>query len=130
MGPEIFTVVKVLPSGTIYKRTDGILVLRQAIGKDTLTVSEIEEQVKVIFEIQKGKCSPFLSVADKLVKLDNKEKMLIISCLPKFANKAALVTDNLLVRFIFNTFLSLYRPSIPGKIFNSESDAIIWLKEK
>lgn len=130
MDSDDFTIVKVLSSCTIYKRTDGILVLRQAAGKDSLTVAEIKEQLMVIVAIQKGDLSPYLTVADKLIKLGNEEKMLIRSSLPEFASKAALVTNNLLVGFIFNVFLSLYRPSIPSKIFNSETEALIWLKEK
>jgi hypothetical protein len=129
MVSEEFITVRELSSGTIYKRTDGILVLREVPGRESVTIPELEEQLKVFLEIQKGEVSPILIVVDKLKKLDNEEKMFIMSTISQFANKTAMVTNSPIPTFIFNILFFLFRPSIPSKIFNNEEEAITWLKQ-
>jgi hypothetical protein len=125
---EEFITVRSIDSGTIYKRMDGILIFRQIKGRDSVTLDELKEQLKVFLEIQKGELSPVLIVVDGLKKLDSEEKMFLTSTITQFASKIAIVTYTPVPTFIFNIFLFLSRPAIPSKMFSSEKEALEWLK--
>ncbi|HEX8515266.1 MAG TPA: hypothetical protein VF868_03635 [Bacteroidia bacterium] len=115
-------------SGTIYKRTDGILVFRQIPGRDSVTLDELKEQLNAFLEIQKGEQTPLMVVAEKLKRLESEEKIFLSSTVDQFASKVAIVTTTPIPTFIFNIFLFLTRPAIPGRIFDSEKLAMEWLK--
>lgn len=126
---EDYITIRSIESGTIYKRPDGILVLRQVQGKDSVTLSELKDQLKTFLEIQNGDRSPLLVVVDRLKKLDNEEKMFLTSTLSQFASKVCIVTNTPVPTFIFNVFLFLSRPAIPSKIFTTEKEALEWLRQ-
>lgn len=124
-----FINVTVIGSGTIYKRRDGILIFKQASGRDSVTVAELEEQHEAFMNIQKGSRSPLVVIVEKLKKLDNEEKMFLASKIPLFADKFCIVTTSVIPTFIFNVFIFLNRPAIPGKIFHTVEEAIEWIKK-
>jgi len=124
-----YVVIRNLSSGTIYKTSDGLLILRQIPGKDSVTVEELNEQLKVFQEIQKGDLSPLMVVAEKLKKLDNDEKMFLVSTISSFASKVAVVAPTPIPKFVFNILFFLTRPSIPSRVFDSEKAAIAWLNK-
>jgi hypothetical protein len=126
---EDYITIRSIESGTIYKRTDGILILRQLPDRDTVTLKELQDQLVVFLAIQNGELSPLIVVVDRLAKLENEEKMFLSSTVTQFANKICIVTDTPLPTFIFNIFLFLTRPSIPAKIFKTEKEALKWAKE-
>jgi hypothetical protein len=128
MKQEDYIFIKELSSCTIYKRSDGILILRQPEGRDSVTIPEIEEQMEVFLDIQKGELSPLLVVVNKIKKLENEEKMLLMSSITKIANRVAMVTTNPMAIFIFNILIFLYRPPMPSKVFSKEQEASEWLK--
>jgi hypothetical protein len=126
---EDYIAIRSIESGTIYKRADGILVLRQVEGKDNVTIKDLKDQLEVFLDIQKGEKSPLVVVADRLKRLDNEEKMFLTSTVTQFANKIGIVANTPIPTFIFNVFLFLTRPSIPTKIFTTETEALEWLNQ-
>ncbi|MDF2437682.1 MAG: hypothetical protein K0Q95_2058 [Bacteroidota bacterium] len=129
MTEEQFSVIKTVSSGTIYKRKDGILVYRPDSAKDSVTVQELEEQHNAFLKIQKGERSPLMVIAGKLRKLEDNEKRFIVTMMPEFASKYCVVTNTYIPTFIFNIFIFLMRPPIPGKIFKTETEALEWLSK-
>jgi hypothetical protein len=121
--------VRMLSSGTIYKTIEGLLIFRQISGKDHVTLDELNEQLVAFQEIQKGTFSPLMVVAEKLKKLDNEEKMFLVSTVSSFANKVAVVAPTPIPKFVFNILFFLSRPSIPCKVFDTETAAINWLNK-
>ena len=126
---EEYVTIRTVSSGKIYKRTDGILVLRQLPEKDNVTVLELKEQLEVFLEIQNGTLSPLLIVVERLKRLENEEKMFLTSTVTKFANKAAMVANSPIPVFLVNILLFIYRPAIPVKIFTNEAEALKWLQQ-
>jgi hypothetical protein len=126
---EDYFTVRSIESGTIYKRTDGILILRQVEGKDNVTIKDLKDQLEVFLDIQNGEKSPLMVVADRIKKLENEEKMFLTSTVAQFANKIGIVANTPIPTFIFNVFLFLTRPSIPTKIFMTEIEALEWLSQ-
>jgi hypothetical protein len=127
---EGYILTRTLSSGKIYKRTDGILVLRQLPERDNVTVDELKEQLEAFIEIQKGEKSPLLVVVDKLKKLENEEKRFLMSSVEKFSSKVSLVTKSPIPTFIFNVMFYLSNSPVPCKVFNNEEDALIWLSKE
>ncbi|MCE3281013.1 MAG: hypothetical protein K0S44_3204 [Bacteroidetes bacterium] len=127
---EGYSIVRTLSSGKIYKRTDGILVLRQMPDRDIVTVDELKEQLDTFIEIQKGEHSPLLVVVDKLKKLENDEKRFLISTIEKFASKVGVVAKTPIPAFIFNVLFYLSNSPVPCKVFNNEAEALAWLGKK
>lgn len=130
ISEEGYVTIRTLSSGKIYKRTDGILVLRQMPERDDVTVSELKEQLDTFIEIQKGEHSPLLVVVDKLKKLENEEKRFLISTLEKFSNKVGVVAKTPMPTFIFNILFYLSNSPVPCKVFDNEEEALTWLSKK
>lgn len=125
---EGYVTIRTLSSGKIYKRTDGILVLRQIPGKEHVTVVELQDQLDVFMEIQKGDISPLMVVVNQLKKLENEEKRFLMSTIEKFAGKVCVVVKTPMPIFIFNILFYLSNSPVQRKIFNKEEEALIWLK--
>jgi len=123
---ENFIEIRTLESGTIYKRADGILILRQVEGRNSVKLQELKNQLEAFLDIQKGELSPLIVVVSRLEKLENEEKMFLMSTITKFANKVCIVTNSPIPTFIFNIIFFLFRPTIPSRIFKTEKEAFEW----
>jgi hypothetical protein len=129
MIEDQFIEVRHVETGTIYKRTDGILVFRQSKNFDQVTIAQLQQQLDVFLEIQKGAFSPLIVVVNKLSKLENDEKIFLISSIAKFSNKVCVVANTPVPVFIFNILFFLSRPAVPSKVVKSEEEALKWIME-
>lgn len=118
-----------LDCSTIYKRRDGILVFRLVPEKTIVSLQEIKNQLKAFLEIQKGECSPLMVIVNQLQRLENDQKMYMMSHIEEFASRVCIVTDHPIPTFIFNIIFYISPLPIPAKIMRTEEEAIKWLKQ-
>lgn len=118
-----------LDCSTIYKRTDGVLVFRLLPEKTNVSLQDIKNQLKAFLEIQKGERSPLMVIVNQLQRLENDQKMFMMSHIEEFASKVCIVTDNPIPTFIFNIIFYISPLPVPSKILRTEEEAIKWLKK-
>ena len=46
---------------------------------------------------------------------------------PRFATKAAMITNSPVTKVIISTYNAIFKPKVKFKIFNSEEAAVKWL---
>lgn len=121
---------RVTSSGTIQQLENSILVYRPHEGLQEPRLEFLKEDLEVFKEITQGIPHPYFSDNRQLNKLGSKEKAFIARTFHEFASHAACLVESPLTRFLHNTFTYLYRPSLPIRIFNDETEAFAWLTEK
>lgn len=118
-----------MPTGTIQKLEDGILVYRpdEEHGKNP-TLESLQAEYDAFMKIQNGTKSPLLVYTADMSKMDPKTKEFVTSKSDHFASKIAIVAKSAMPVFLFNALIYLSRPSIPAKVFKVEKEAIEWLR--
>ncbi len=105
-------------------------ILELYSDKETYTFQDYKDLLNGIEEITGGKKYPYLSdERGKQRFMDNDSKKLMNDKLHKHITACALVEDSAVLRFLTHTFVAIYRPKIPIKMFKTKEDARNWLKE-
>lgn len=115
----------------VRKFHNGIITLHHP---ENVTVSDMEnftENYEALLAIQQGEISPFLINTCNVVRVGRAEKKFMTETLPTVASQMAMISNikNPLALFTVNVYLSLFRPSIPHKLFYKEEDGYKWVCE-
>ncbi|MDO9300625.1 MAG: hypothetical protein Q7T89_04540 [Anaerolineales bacterium] len=113
----------------MWLREDGIVVLRWK-PKVELKLAQAQESFEVFTSITSGKKSPLL-VDTAAVQYYTREfrEYYVSEAVSQTASAVALLVGSPLTRTMANFFLSVSKPRIPTRMFDSEAAAIKWLKE-
>ena len=117
-----------LDFGKVELGDDGILRFHASFNEDTITISELEELLKVLSEVTDGKQCPFYTDNSKMKSLGFEERQFIGKNLHRFASASAVKENSPVVRFIGHTINHLFPPKVPMKMFDTEDEAIDWLE--
>jgi hypothetical protein len=95
-----------------------------------VNLSEAEENTRAVFSLYKGKKFPLL-VDSRNIQYISKEARdhFSIQGRETVITAFAILIYSPLSRIIGNFFMGLNKPSVPAKLFNSEKEAIDWLKK-
>ena len=110
----------------IWLRKDGIVQVFVKPGA-VYTLVDIREDVDYIVKLSKGQRRSMLIDARNLRSLDLASRKEAAS-LENIISMAILIGSPV-SRMIGNVFISIYKTPFPSKLFNSEADAVEWLKE-
>lgn len=121
---------KIKLANAIVENRDGVIWI--IIKEDAeLTVSDIRDFAAAGEKLSGGK--PYLQVTDARVSLDitteGRKAAADKEVVPLVIAHAVLV-NNAAVRLIANFFTSFDKPHFKNKVFNTESDALKWLKQQ
>ena len=114
----------------ISKIEDGII---RVFIKDNqeIEVEDLNEMSLTYKALMTTEKAPFLVVLGKFSSISNEaRKILSEKSRSKIKLIEALVINSLAQRIIVNVILMINRKSYPTKGFNSESDALLWLKSE
>lgn len=129
--PEDTTILKEkkISHGLIELRSDNILTFRPDIAtfKD-YSLEVFKDLLEVFVEITDGTPRPYICDNTYVTGIVNKEALAFMNeHFPKFATKAAMITNSSVTRVIVNTYNSVFKPKVRFKLFTSEEAAIKWL---
>ncbi len=119
---------KELRSASIKLRDDGIMEIKLKPSED-FSVNDLKEINKEIDLLGEGKAYPNLILIDHFFNADKDVRAYSAteeSCINTIAD--AFVVKMLAVSFIGNFYISFNKPPRPSQIFNSEEEAVKWLK--
>lgn len=116
-------------NGIIGITEDNILVFTPYPYMEGPTLEGLKKDHDVYLELTNGTPMPLLSDNRSIKKIGSAEQSYIKSTLTDFASKLACIVDSPLTRFLHNTFIHLYRPEVPVKMFTKEEDALKWIRE-
>lgn len=117
-----------LPVGTLYLRSDNIVVIDMSDSFETGIDAAIESS-KISREFRKGVRFPCLyvqksgGVATKEVRdyMASKERL-------EDMQAAAFVISSVAQKLVGNLYLKINRPHVPTRMFNDFDDAVKWLR--
>lgn len=110
-------------------RSDGIVNFLPSIQTTGLNSNQIEEVYQALLSLTQNKPAPLYVDLKTHIRLNSEEKSLIILKLATCITACAIKEDNIMIRFVVHAFNHLYKPAIPIKMFKTEEEAIVWLKE-
>ncbi len=113
----------------IHLRSDGIVSFWAKTELDNLSVKRIDEIYVAVISLTNNKPSPMFVGVINHMNLSDEEKNAIAAKLPSCITACAIKEESNIIRFLVHTFNYLYRPQIPIKMFKTEEDAVLWLKE-
>lgn len=105
-----------------------LCVLQEAV----IELKEAEEIIAAYLKLVKKSNEPKLLLSDaRGLKTASHEARNIFSSenAGKYIIANAVIVNSLSTRLIVNFFIKFHRPSFPVKIFNSEAEALRWLKK-
>jgi hypothetical protein len=113
---------------TMTLREDGIVQI-DVFPEVEITIEDVKQGVQYLEEIGKGKKYPLLFVAQaySLPSDRTREYLANRNSIP-FSFAEAYVICSLPQKIVGNFYLRVNKPARPTQIFNSESDAVSWLK--
>jgi hypothetical protein len=126
---DIVTDIRIVPTGTIYKRSDSILIFILNKGVYTTTVDILKYDLEVFKSMQYGIKSPLICDIRGVKKLDQKSIKFIQSTIHEFATACAVIVESNAEVFLYNFISRFYKPAIPTKMFKNEIEALNWTKE-
>lgn len=111
---------------SLLMREDGILHVVHLSSREH-TIDDAIESMKQQLILQNGKKTPVLVDLRKASKIspDTHANYARI----KHVTAAALLTDSAVSQFLANTVIKVYRPDFPTRMFLSEEEALVWLKQ-
>lgn len=118
----------VLDFAIIHLRNDGVLFFRANENVLTLNKDELQVIFETIIKLTNNKPSPLYVDLYNHIKLTDEEKNYLVNNLSLAITACAIKEDNIMLRFVVHTFNYLYRPQTPIKMFKTEDDAVLWLK--
>lgn len=116
-----------LPQATITFRADGIVHIHYNEFENKLAES-IE-----VFEVTRKNCdwevSPFYLTGADFAAMDKESKEFYGSpAVTKHCSAIAMLTEHIAARLVANFFIMVIKPAVPTRMFNSEEEAIKWLR--
>lgn len=126
---KIFSEMREHPAFTAYLRQDGIVhfVMKEI---EDYSLGILSEQLSLVNEFGKGKKMPVLLTINDYSSPN--EETMQYAAKKEEANKelkaVAVVVDSFALRLGTNFYIKFFKPKISTKLFNSEKDAVLWLK--
>ena len=117
-----------LNAADVRLRNDGII---QFLLKPNLTVNlnDAKEIVVAAGEVGEGKKYPILISAGEYTLVDSEVRAYAASEVAnKYTIAGAIVIKNLAQKLLGNAYIKFNRPVTPTQLFNSETEAVKWLK--
>lgn len=117
-----------LDFGVIELRNDNIITFEPKEGITTLTLLMLQESLDIFIELSDGIPRLYFSNNNNLKSLGTEEKIFIKNNIHRFAKACATTENSAITRFITYTFMQLFKPSIPLKMFKTKEEAYVWLR--
>lgn len=116
--------------GDIILRNDKILMFKPFEDVNSCSIDHLKEMHSIFMDLTKGVPHLYFSDNSRNKNLDvgSAEKTFIKNTIHEFAKACAVSENSALVRYMSHSFLYLYKPKIPIKLFKTEKDSINWLK--
>lgn len=127
-----FIEVRTTKHGVVELRKDSILVFRP----DVATFKEynfeiLGELLEVFIEMTDGVPRPYMCDNRYITGIIGKaEQAYIEQNFPKFATRAAMISNSNLLSIMVNSYNVFFKPKVPLKLFSNEQDAVKWLLTK
>ena len=119
-----------LEFGTVELRSDAVLTFIPNENFTAYSVPVLEKMLVTFKEITNG--VPHLYFCDNTQidnpKITSEGKIFMTDHFHEFATHFAMTEDSAITRFVAPTFIYLYKPKVPIKMFKKKKDAINWLK--
>lgn len=106
---------------------DGILRIR-ILENATITFEQAKLQEQTIHRLIGDSRVPVLIDAREPYSWEKEAQQYIADHAASYRIATAVITNNPVSRLITNTYVSIFKPSYPVKLFTEESKAIEWLK--
>lgn len=119
----------VLDFAIVYLRNDGVVVFRANENVVNLSIPKLQLILESIIKLTNNKPAPLFVDLHNHIKLTDQEKNFLVNNLSLAITACAILEDNTMIRFVVHTFNYLYRPQTPIKMFKTEEEAVVWLKE-
>ena len=104
----------------------GIIELKS--DKEKFELIDYKNLVKSIEEISDGKMLPYLTdERGKQRYMDKESKKFMNDNLHKYVSACAVVEDAAVLRFLVHTFVAIYKPKFPLRMFKTPEEAKLWL---
>ena len=110
----------------IWLREDGIVQIFVKPGAE-YTFAEAKQTLAGIDQVSNDKLRPVLVDFRNIKTMERAARQELAAC--KGVTSAALLIDSVLSQMIGNALIAFSKPTLPAKIFTSETAAIEWLKE-
>ncbi len=123
---EIIESIK-MDFGTVELRSDDILTFTPAKGIITLNKLQLEVMLENLIKLSNGKPKPFISDNRNGKSFGYEERDYVAKTIHQFASACAIIEDSIVIRFVTNTIITMFKPKIPLKMFKTKADAIVWL---
>lgn len=117
----------IVKSGIICLRTDDIITFNPNLSIKEVKIEHFLENIEVYKTLTKNGKKPFLTDNRPTIEFTSEQKRLMKEELSLYFSKVAVITKGDLNKFIFNSFMYLYRPNVPVKSFVKIDKAISWL---
>jgi ABC-type lipopolysaccharide export system ATPase subunit len=114
-------------AGTICLYDNGILCHTPFRNVTKTSLDILTKDFHIFMKLANNQKVLFFYDARTLFDFTSKQKRYMQDHLPLFARKQAVLLGNGISKFMFNTFLLLYKPPIPIKGFASKKEAFDWL---
>ncbi len=113
--------------GDLIYDEEGFLVLSSSV--EQFSLENYEELLESIKELSNGQLLPYMSdERGKQRYMDNDSKKYINDHMHKYVSACAIMEDSAVLRFLTHTFVAIYRPKVPIRMFKSENEARKWMK--
>lgn len=95
-----------------------------------VTIKEAKENSIAVNSLFTGQSFPLLIDARGIRSISKEARdFFSLNNRSSFVNSFAILIESPLSRIIGNFFMSLHKPRVPVKLFNSEQEALLWLKK-
>ncbi|HZH86015.1 MAG TPA: hypothetical protein VFD77_01780 [Brumimicrobium sp.] len=123
---------KEINHGLIELRSDNILTFRpDVVSFKDYDLQVFKDLLEVFLDITDGTPRPYLCDNTYVTGIVNKEALTFMNeHFPRFATKAAMITNSPVTKIIVNTYNSVFKPKVEFKMFTSEEAAIKWLLQE
>lgn len=128
---EALTILKEkeITHGLIELRSDNILTFRpDIVSFKDYDLQVFKDLLEVFLDITDGTPRPYLCDNTYVTGIVDKKALTFMNeHFPRFATKAAMITNSPVTKVIVNTYNSVFKPKVMFKMFTSEEAAIKWL---
>ncbi len=108
-------------------RNDGI-VNTQITITDSVDLDQAKLLLKAYLDITDKTKTPHLFTPTKFVIMDKEVMAFVKNEANKYGKADAFVIQSLPQKIIGNFYLKVVKPSVPTRLFNSEDEAVEWLR--
>ncbi len=97
---------------------------------DEITLEDVMEQRKIVNDLTLGKPHVLLVITGRRTSATREAREYSSSNIPEGRIAEAILIKSLSVRIMGKFFINFNKPSVPTKMFDSESEAILWLNQR